>query len=67
MDNNQVTIEDMNTFIDSLRYAQTLINTANAGADLSYDFLRSYDYYGTVRMVVASGTVITAPNITISG
>jgi hypothetical protein len=67
MDNKQVTIEDMNTFIDSLRYAQTLINTANAGADLSYDFLRSYDYYGTVRMVVASGTKITAPNITISG
>jgi hypothetical protein len=67
MADTQVTIEDMNTFIDSLRYAQTLINTANAGADLSYDFLRSYDYYGTVRMVVATGTKISAPNITISG
>ena len=63
----QITIEDMNTFIDALRYSQTLVNTANAGADLSYDFLRSYDYYGTVRMVVATGTTISAPTITLSG
>ena len=66
-DGNQISIEDMDSFIDALKYAQTLINTANSGADLSYDFLRTYDYYGTVRMVVANGTIIYAPEITISG
>jgi hypothetical protein len=62
----QTTIEDMNTFIESLRYAETLVNTANAGVDLSFDFITSYDYYGTVKMGVDSGTTIEAPEINIS-
>ncbi len=63
----QVTIEDMDSFVDALRYSQTLVNTANAGADLAFDFLRSYDYYGSVRMAVASGTKVEAEAITLSG
>ena len=62
----QTTIEDMNTFIESLRYAETLVNTANAGVDLSFDFITSYDYYGTVKMGVDVGTTVEAPEIQIS-
>ena len=57
----------MDTFIDALRYSQTLVNTANAGADLAFDFLRSYDYYGSVRMAVATNTEISAEAITLRG
>ena len=57
----------MNTFVDALRYSQTLVNTAQAGADLSYDFMMSYDYYGTVSMAVASTTTIEADAIALTG
>lgn len=63
----QITIEDMDTFIEALRYSQTLVNTANSGADLAFDFLRSYDYYGSVRMAAALNTEIKAEEMTISG
>ncbi len=63
----QTTIEDMNTFTDALRYSQTLVNTAQAGVDLSYDFMMSYDYYGTVSMAVSSTTTVEADTITLSG
>ena len=64
---DQITIEDMNTFVEALRYSQTLVNTAQAGADLSYDFMMSYDYYGTVSMAVAKSTTIEASVISLSG
>jgi len=63
----QLTIEDMNSFISALKYSQTLVNTANTGADLAFDFLRSYDYYGSVRMAVAATTSIEAPTIVLKG
>jgi len=63
----QITIEDMDSFIKALQYSQTLVNTANSGADLAFDFLRSYDYYGSVRMSVAADTKITANGIALSG
>lgn len=63
----QITIEDMDTFISALQYSQTLVNTANTGADLAFDFLRSYDYYGSVRMAVGPNTKLTAPSIMLSG
>ena len=63
----QITIEDMNTFVDALRYSQTLVNTAQAGADLSYDFMMSYEYYGTVSMAVASTTTIESDVISLTG
>ncbi len=64
---DQITIEDMDSFIAALKYSQTLVNTANAGSDLAFDFLRSYDYYGSVRMAVASGTSIEADTMMIKG
>jgi hypothetical protein len=64
---DQITIEDMESFIAALKYSQTLVNTANAGSDLAFDFLRSYDYYGSVRMAVAMGTTIEADTITLKG
>ncbi len=64
---DQTTIEDMNTFVEALRYSQTLVNTAQAGADLSYDFMLSYEYYGTVSMAVASITTIEADTISLTG
>ncbi len=64
---DQTTIEDMNSFVDALRYSQTLVNTAQAGADLSYDFLASYDYYGTVSMAVSPSTKIEASVISLTG
>ena len=64
---DQITIEDMNTFVDALKYSQTLVNTAQAGVDLSYDFMMSYEYYGTVSMAVASTTTIEADTIALTG
>ena len=63
----QITVEDMNTFISALQYSQTLVNTANSGADLAFDFLRSYDYYGSVRMAVSPDTKLTAYSIELKG
>ena len=63
----QLTIQDMDTFIDALKYSQTLVNTANSGADLSFDFLRSYDYYGAVSMATSSVTSLSANAIALSG
>lgn len=65
--NEQITIDDMNTFVDALKYSQTLVNTAQAGADLSYDFMMSYEYYGTVSMAVASTTTIESDTISLTG
>lgn len=62
----QITIEDMDGLVEALRYSQTLVNTAGAGVDLSFDYLRSYDYYGAVRMTVSSDTVISAQSIALS-
>ena len=57
----------MNTFVEALKYSQTLVNTAQAGVDLSYDFMMSYDYYGTVSMAVASTTTIESDTIMLTG
>ncbi len=64
---DQITIEDMNTFVEALKYSQTLVNTAQAGVDLSYDFMLSYDYYGTVSMAVSSTTTVEADTIALTG
>jgi len=58
-----ITFEDLNTFADALKYADTLLRTAESGVELSYDFIRSYDYYGTVRMAIPNGTPLEAPTV----
>jgi len=60
-------IEDINTFVDALRYSQTLVNTAEAGVELSYDFLKSYDYYGTVSISNPTNSKVIGDEIAISG
>jgi len=67
MADSNLTIEDLNTFMDALRYSQTLVNTANAGADLSIDFLNGLEYYGSVSMSIPTNIMISADDVYITG
>ena len=55
------TIDSVNTLVEALRYASNLVDDTDGQVGVTYEFLSTYDYYGTIDLAVPLGTKIHVP------
>jgi len=56
-------LEDIDTLIKAIKYSQTLVNQADAGVELSLDYLKNYAFFGKVNISNIPGIEIHAPSV----
>ncbi len=65
LDSSHNTIETVNTLVEALRYASNLVDSTDGQVAVTYQFLSTYDYFGTIFMTVPSGKEIEVPLVDI--
>lgn len=60
-DSSSNTIETVDTLVEALRYASNLVDNTDGQVGITYEFLSTYDYYGSIYVTVPLGAEIEVP------